>query len=97
MEAEESDEDGDLLEVAEETGLGVEVLRHVGTVERPAPGGGTFEIRDYLLRPRQAPAPDPVPGDDADDARWVTRAELESLPLVDGLLDALSGWSMLPD
>ncbi len=92
----ESDEVAVLREVAEETGLQAVVLGLVGSVRRPAPGGGTFEIRDYLLRPRQVPAPDPVPGDDADDARWVTRAELESLPLVDGLLDALSGWSMLP-
>ena len=93
----ESDEVAVLREVAEETGLQADVLGLVGSVRRPAPGGGTFEIRDYLLRPRQVPAPDPVPGDDADDARWVTRAELESLPLVDGLLDALSAWSMLPD
>jgi len=97
VEAGESDEAAILREVAEETGLDAEVLRHVGTVERPAPGGGTFEIRDYLLRPRQLPSSAPVAGDDADDARWVTRAELESLPLVDGLLAALSGWSVLPD
>jgi 8-oxo-dGTP diphosphatase len=97
MEQGESDEVAVLREVAEETGLEAEVLRHVGSVRRPAPGGGTFEIRDYLLRPRQVPVPAPVPGDDADEARWVTRAELESLPLVEGLLDALTDWAVLPD
>jgi 8-oxo-dGTP diphosphatase len=93
----ESDEQAVLREVAEETGLRAEVVRHVGSVRRPAPGGGTFDIRDFLLRPHEFPAPAPVPGDDADDARWVTRAELEALPLVDGLLEALSAWSMLPE
>ena len=97
MEQGESDEVAVLREVAEETGLEAEVLRHVGSVRRPAPCGGTFEIRDYLLRPRQVPVPAPVPGDDADEARWVTRAELESLPLVEGLLDALTDWAVLPD
>jgi ADP-ribose pyrophosphatase YjhB (NUDIX family) len=93
----ESDEVAVLREVAEETGLEAEVLRHIGSVRRAAPGGATFEIRDYLLRPRQVPVPALVAGDDADDAQWVTRAELESLPLVEGLLDALSGWSVLPE
>jgi ADP-ribose pyrophosphatase YjhB (NUDIX family) len=93
----ESDEVAVLREIAEETGVDTVLVRQVGSVRRPAPGGGTFEIRDYLLRPRQVPASAPVPGDDADDARWVTRAELESLPLVDGLLDALAAWSVLPD
>ena len=93
----ESDEAAVLREVAEETGVATLLVRQVGSVSRPAPDGGTFEIRDYLLRPRQVPAPAPIPGDDADDARWVTQAELESLPLVEGLLDALAAWSVLPD
>ena len=93
----ESDEVAVLREVVEETGLHVVLVRHVGSVRRPAPGGGTFQIRDYLLHPSQVPAPAPVAGDDADDARWVTHAELESLPVVDGLLDALAEWSLLPD
>jgi ADP-ribose pyrophosphatase YjhB (NUDIX family) len=93
----ESDQDAVLREVVEETGLHTELVRQVGAVRRPAPGGGTFLIRDFLLRPREVPAPAPVPGDDAENARWVTRSELESLPLVDGLLEALYAWSMLPE
>jgi 8-oxo-dGTP diphosphatase len=80
-------------EVLEETGLRVAVGPLVGQVERPAPDGSTYVIDDLsctVLGPV-----DPTPGDDADDARWVTRAELASLPLVDLLHDTLDGWGVL--
>ena len=35
-------------------------------------------------------------GDDALDARFVDRAAMAALPLVDGLLDALTEWDALP-
>ncbi len=35
-------------------------------------------------------------GDDADEVRWVTRAELADLDLVDQLWDTLDEWGMLP-
>ena len=35
-------------------------------------------------------------GDDAVDARWVSAAELGSLDLVPGLLDALTAWRLVP-
>jgi ADP-ribose pyrophosphatase YjhB (NUDIX family) len=85
-----------LREVAEETGLATVVVRALGCVLRPAPGGGTFVIHDYLLRPAAAPAGVPVAGDDAADARWVALAALPGLPLVEGLPEALAGWSVLP-
>ena len=37
-----------------------------------------------------------APGDDADDVRWVDAAGLALLPLTEGLLDALTGWDVLP-
>jgi hypothetical protein len=37
-----------------------------------------------------------VPWDDADEVRWVTRAELAELNLVDQLWDTLAEWGMLP-
>lgn len=92
----ESDAAAVVREVAEETGAGVVVVRHLGTVHRRAPGGGTYEIRDYLVRPLAQPSVDPRAGDDADDARWVGAADLAGLPVVDGLVEALAGWRVLP-
>lgn len=81
-------------ELAEETGLRVEVLRHVGRVERNAPDGGVYVIDDFLCRLHGGRL---RAGDDAADARWVDREQLRGLSLAPGLWDALSEWSMLPD
>lgn len=54
----------------------------------------TFDIRDYACS--LAVATTPVAGDDATEVRWVSRGELKSLDLVDGLWDALREWGMLP-
>jgi ADP-ribose pyrophosphatase YjhB (NUDIX family) len=81
-------------EVLEETGLHVLVGMRVGTVQRPGPGGVTYDIRDYACS--LAVATTPVAGDDASEVRWVSRIELKSLDLVDGLWDALIEWGMLP-
>jgi ADP-ribose pyrophosphatase YjhB (NUDIX family) len=80
-------------EVAEETGLVVEVVRLAGTVERAAPDGGTFVIDDFVCRVVGGAL---VAGDDATDARWVTTAELAELAVVPGLLEALAEWDALP-
>lgn len=80
-------------EVREETGLDVVVLRRAGTVERDAPDGAVYVIDDYFCR---ATGGTLGAGDDAADARWVTRAELAGLPLVPQLWEALAGWSALP-
>ncbi len=77
-------------EVYEETGVEVMAGRILGSVERPSPSGGTYSIDDFscvLVGPAQLTA-----GDDADEARWVTLSELESLPTVDGLLTELKSW-----
>jgi ADP-ribose pyrophosphatase YjhB (NUDIX family) len=90
----ETDEQAVRREVLEETGLHVTVGMRVGTVQRPAPDGTVYDIRDYACA--LAVPTSPVPGDDADDVRWADRAELRSLDLVDGLWDALREWGMLP-
>lgn len=95
MERGESDEAAAVREVAEETGLSVVVAGYLGSVRRPAPGGGVLVIRDFVARVDGDAVP--VAGDDADDVRWVTRAELAELPVVDGLVAALSAWSVMPD
>jgi len=80
-------------EVAEETGLRVEVLRFAGRVERAAPSGGSYLIDDFVCRVVDGSL---VAGDDAVDARWVTRAELAELELAPGLYTALEEWGLLP-
>ncbi|HEV7450666.1 MAG TPA: NUDIX domain-containing protein [Pseudonocardiaceae bacterium] len=93
VEAGETDHHAVIREVAEETGLEVEVLRWVGEVQRPAPGGAVFVIHDYTCR---AAAGTLRAGSDADDARWCDAEALASLPIVDGLVEALTGWGCLP-
>jgi ADP-ribose pyrophosphatase YjhB (NUDIX family) len=78
--------------VAEETGLAVRVTSWLGRVERDAPGGGTFVIDDYAC---EVVGGRLRAGDDATDARWVAADELAGLPLVPGLLEALTGWGVL--
>ncbi len=89
----ESPADACAREVAEETGLQVDVVRVAGRVERPAPGGDVFVIDDFVCRvvggALQA-------GDDASEARWVDLADLTALPLTPLLFETLRSWDLLP-
>lgn len=89
----ETDDEAVRRELVEETGLAVEVGRLVGTVERDAPGGGVYVIRDYLCRVDGSPAP--RAGDDADDAAWFGLAAVPGLDTSPGLVDALTEWGVL--
>jgi 8-oxo-dGTP diphosphatase len=93
VEAGESDRDAVVREMAEETGLTVEVVGFVGEVTRPGPGDTVYRIRDFRVR---VLAGSPVAGDDADDIAWVGFDDLPRWALTDGLLDALSDWDVLP-
>jgi ADP-ribose pyrophosphatase YjhB (NUDIX family) len=75
-------------EMREETGLQVTPGELVGRVVR-----GPFAIADYRCTVVAGPL---RAGDDALDARFVDRAAMAALPLVDGLLDALDEWDALP-
>jgi ADP-ribose pyrophosphatase YjhB (NUDIX family) len=80
-------------EVAEETGIVALVNREVGTVQRAAPGGGIYDIRDFLMfddSERQ-----PLAADDALDVRYVTPAQLRDLPTSPGLIEALTEWGIM--
>ncbi len=92
LESGETAEQGVVREVCEETGLVIEVEREVGTVQRMAPGGGTYVIRDFLC----IGSGEPVAGDDAADARFVTASQLRELPTSEGLVEALEAWNLLP-
>jgi len=89
----ESHEAAVVRELLEETGLIGAVVREVGTVHRDAPSGGTYEIRDFLLSVVGGVL---RAGTDADDAAWLTRADLDVLPCSPGLVDALAEWDVLP-
>lgn len=83
------DDDAALVrEMKEETGLRVAPGELVGRVVR-----GPFAIADYRCTVVDGPL---RAGDDALDARFVDRTAMSALPLVDGLLDALTEWGALP-
>jgi 8-oxo-dGTP diphosphatase len=88
----ETDEQAVIREVGEETGLAVRVGRLVGTVRRPAAGGGVFDIRDYAATVTGGTL---AAGDDADEARWVDGGSMSGLPLTDGLAETLARWGVL--
>jgi ADP-ribose pyrophosphatase YjhB (NUDIX family) len=90
----ESREAACVREVREECGIDVVVRRLAGTVERPGLDGSTYVIEDFVCD--LVGSSSLVAGDDAADARWVTRAELESLPCTPGLVDMLDWWGVLP-
>jgi 8-oxo-dGTP diphosphatase len=96
VEAGESDAAATAREVLEETGLPVRVGRLVGTVERDAPRGGVFVIRDYLCTPDEdADLAAVRAGDDAADAAWFTADEVAALDTAPGLVAALTEWGVL--
>lgn len=93
VEAGETDAAAVRREVREETGLLVEDGPLVGAVDRPAPGGSVYAIRDYRATVVGGTL---SPGDDAADARWCTPDDLVRLPLTDGLLAVLVDWGVVP-
>ena len=85
---------GDALrrEVAEETGLTVEVRDLVGILE--VVGEPHYVILDYFA---EVVGDDtPVASDDVSDARWVPLAEVPGLPCTPRFLETLRGWGVLP-
>ncbi len=75
-------------ETREETGLDVRVVRAAGSVRI-----GNYVIDDFVCEIVGGTA---IAGDDADELRWVTRAELAQLPLVPDLEEILASWDCLP-
>jgi 8-oxo-dGTP diphosphatase len=89
----ETDAEALVREMREETGLAVQTGRLIGTVRRPGQGGDVLDIRDYAATVTGGTL---RAGDDAAEARWVADSELESLPITEGLVEALTGWGVLP-
>lgn len=93
VEAGESGEEAVVRELREETGLVGVVERHVGSIRRPAPGGGTYVIEDFLVK-----VPDAdylVAGDDALAADWFSTDELEAVDTSAGLVEILQDWGLI--
>ncbi|HEX3335632.1 MAG TPA: NUDIX domain-containing protein [Jatrophihabitans sp.] len=90
----EAPADACVREAVEETGLAVAVLGFAGRVERAAPDGGIYVIDDFVCRVVGGVL---RAGDDAMDARWVTRTGMLALDLVPDLYATLDEWGVLPD
>jgi 8-oxo-dGTP diphosphatase len=97
----ETDAEALVREMREETGLVVQAGPLLGTVRRlvpdsPAAAGGqgstVLDIRDYAATVTGGTL---RPGDDAAEARWVPVSELSSLPITEGLVEALTSWGVL--
>ena len=88
----ETDAEALVREMLEETGLTVQVGRLVGSVQRPGLDGTVIDIRDYAATVTGGTL---APGDDAADARWVDMAEMGSLEITEGLIEALTSWGVL--
>lgn len=85
---------GDALrrEVAEETGLTVEVRDLVGILE--VTGEPHYVILDYFAE--VSGADEPVASDDVSDARWVPLDEVATMPCTPRFHETLRGWGVLP-
>ena len=88
----ETDAEALAREMLEETNLTVEVGQLLGRVQRPFPDGAVIDIRDYAVAVTGGTL---RPGDDAADARWVAIADLNSLEITEGLIEALTNWGVL--
>jgi mutator protein MutT len=92
IESGETDAEALVREIREETGLEIEPGPLLGAVRRPVADGNVIDIRDYVATITGGTL---IPGDDAADARWVSAAELDSLAITEGLVEALTNWGVL--
>jgi 8-oxo-dGTP diphosphatase len=88
----ETDAEALVREMREETGLTVEPGRLIGRVQRTSQAEDVLDIRDYAATVTGGTL---RPGDDAAEARWVAPGDLESLPITEGLVEALTDWGVL--
>jgi ADP-ribose pyrophosphatase YjhB (NUDIX family) len=95
VEAGESERDAVRREVYEETGLRVDPRGVAGSVILPAANPGhRYLVTDYWADVSPGTSTDPRPGDDADDARWVSYPEFAALDVVPGLAATLQRWGV---
>lgn len=80
-------------EVAEETGLRVQVSGVVGCVEWPTGDGCVYVIQDLACRVVGGSL---SAGDDASDVGWFDADTVAEMPCSPGLVDTLRDWGVLP-
>ena len=78
-------------EVKEETGLDVEIGALVGILE--VPGDDHYVILDYSAT--ASATDEPVPGDDADEVKWVPLDDVSSLDCTPRFVETLTAWGVL--
>jgi 8-oxo-dGTP diphosphatase len=88
----ETDAEALVREMREETGLVVRAGELIGSVRRPAGDGDVLDIRDYAATVIGGTL---NPGDDAAGARWVAAKDFGTLPVTEGLAEALTSWGIL--
>lgn len=89
----EGDEAAAVRELHEETGLTGVIIRDVGTLRRPAPTGGIYAIRDFLMTVTADQKA--VAADDALDVGWFAPSALDDLDTSPGLMPALREWGLV--
>lgn len=80
-------------EAFEETGLHVRVGRELWTVEIPTADGRLYEVHDFAATVTYGTL---IPGDDADDVRWFSPAQLDQVPLTHDLRGYLTRTGVIP-
>ena len=88
----ETDAEALVREMLEETGLKIAPGRLLGSVKRPGRDGDVIDIRDYAATVISGTL---RAGDDAADAMWASVADLGSLAVTGGLIEALTTWRVL--
>lgn len=81
-------------EVAEETGLRVQVAGVVGSVEWPTGDGRVYVISDLACR---VVGGELSAGDDASEVGWFDADTVATLPCSPGLIETLRDWGVLPE
>ncbi len=86
-------EDTAKREVAEETGLDVNIVRKLGTVQVGIDENFNYEIHEYLAELAGGKL---LAGDDATDVGWFSATELAELKLTKNLLAHLAEYGVYP-
>lgn len=93
----ESHHEAVVRELEEETALRIVPTGLAGVVDRTAPSGQVYEIEDFYASVAEGADPGAIrAGDDAAEVGWFSPDEMERLDCVEGLVEQLKSWRVLP-